>query len=184
MLYNNNAPLVDIVTLEEVLGAMYGDSGVVIPFNTQTGEAVGEAQPAFLGRGKMIRPEWKQPANTRISALISLRYVDVGFMRMRQYAEECGLNGGELLMHLYDAKFDFDPNERQLGVIVWENAFAVIPFPRDMFRGAYDEIYGVEDGHQPRVYAGPGVVAYEQIEASLPKRGIFNLRPRIKPREA
>jgi len=95
VVYNNNAALVDIVTPEGVLGAMYGDAGIVVPFNTQTGEAAGEAQPAFLGRGKMIRPEWKEPANTRISALISLRYVDVGFMRLRRYAQDCGLHGAE-----------------------------------------------------------------------------------------
>ena len=175
VLYNNGAPLVDIVTPEEVLGAMYGDAGIVIPFNTQTGEAAGEAQAAFLGRGKMTRPEWKEPANTRISALISLRYINVGFMRLRKYVEECGLHGPDLLKHLYEADLDFDSDEKQLGVIVWENAVADIPFPRNLFCGDYDEIYGVEDDHQPRVFAGKGVLTYEEMEASLPNRGVFNL---------
>ena len=174
--YNNDAPLVDIVTPDEVLGAMYGDAGIVIPFNTETGDAAGEAQPAFLGRGKMIRPGWKQPANTRISALISLRYVNVGFLRLRKYVEDSPLHGPELLMHLHEAEFDFDTEERHLGVVVWENAFAAIRFPRDLFCGDYDEIYGVEDGMQPRVFVGHGILAYEELEASLPKRGIFNLK--------
>src|SRR5260370_30395828 len=133
VLYNNDAPLVDIVTPEEVLGAMYGDAGVVIPFNTETGESAGEAQSAFLGRGKMISPGWKEPANTRISALISLRYVNVGFLRLRKYTEDSPLHGAELFMHLHEVKLDFDTEERQLGVIVWENAFAAVPLQETCF---------------------------------------------------
>ena len=115
-------------------------------------------------------------ANTRISALISLRYVNIGFLRPREYTEDSPLHGAELLMHLHEVNLDFDTEEQQLGVIVWENAFAAIPLPRDLFCGHYDEIYGVEDGRQPRVFAGPGILAYEELAASLPRRGIFNLR--------
>lgn len=69
VLYNNDAPLVELTKPDLVLGAMYGNAGVVIPFDTGTGQGVGEGRSAFLGGGKMIRPHWKEPENTRISAL-------------------------------------------------------------------------------------------------------------------
>src|ERR1051326_8017117 len=70
VLYNNDARLVDVITPQFVLGAMYGNVGIVIPFNAETGELTGEDYQAFLGGGKMTRPHWKNPENTRISALI------------------------------------------------------------------------------------------------------------------
>ena len=57
--------------------------GVVVPFDPDTGEPKAEDYQAFLG-GKMIRPHWRNPENTRISALISLRYVEVGQMRLNE----------------------------------------------------------------------------------------------------
>ena len=56
-----------------MLRAMYGDAGFTFPFNTATG--VGDAsqlKKAFLGKGKMIQPNWKQAENTTISAIITV----------------------------------------------------------------------------------------------------------------
>ena len=182
VLYNNNAPLVELTNPDFILGAMYGDAGIVIPFNTKTGKAVGEGEPAFLGRGKMIRPHWKEPENTRISALITLRYVYVGYQRLRKVMSELKTSetgrverAVDVLRQLESTKLDFDREEQHLGVIVWENAFASIPFPRDLFRGDYDEIYGVVDGRQPRVFAGAGITAYEELKASITTPSFFDM---------
>jgi hypothetical protein len=174
VLYNNDAPLVHITAPDIVLGAMYGDAGVKIPLNVETGEASGEAYPAFLGGGKMIRPHWKEPENTRISALISLRYVNVGFLRLRKYVKDLNLSFSQIF-GLTETELDFDSEEKQLGVIIWENAFAATPFPRDLFCGDYDEIYGVQDGSQPRIFAGGGILAYEELEASLKTPSFFDI---------
>ena len=182
VLYNNNAPLVELTHPDFVLGAMYGDAGIVISYNRETGETIGKEYPAFLGGGKMIRPHWKEPENTRISALISLRYVNVGYQRLRKVMSELKTietgrveRAVDVLRQLESTKLDFDREEQHLGVIVWENAFAAIPFPRDLFNGDYDEIYGVVDRRQPRVFVGAGITAYEELKASINTPSFFDM---------
>jgi hypothetical protein len=52
------------------------------------GRAVGPTEPAFLERGKMIRPRTHEPQNTRISALITLREYHVGGERLYRHIKE------------------------------------------------------------------------------------------------
>ncbi len=47
----------------------------------------------------------------------------------------------------------------ELGVIVWENHHARLPFPRDMFCGPYDERWGKDGAHIKQIFAGKGVLA-------------------------
>ena len=54
---------------------------------------------------------------------------------------------------------NFDVAEKQLGVIVWENAVARIPLSRELFTGPYDERWGFEDGRQSVLFRG------EQLES-------------------
>ena len=71
VLHNVGQPFVSLHEPDIILGAMYGDSGFTFPVDTRTG--VGDANKlkrAFLGRGKMIRPNSSKPQNTTISALI------------------------------------------------------------------------------------------------------------------
>ena len=182
VLYNNNAALVDVTKPELVLGAMYGNVGIVIPFNVETGEATGSEYDAFLAGGKMIRPHWKQAENTRISALITLRYVEVGLMRQNEFVSKIESTettrvkrAVDVYRKLVNAKFEFDREERHLGVIVWENAFAAIPFPRDLFAGDFDEIYGSENGGQNRVFAGRGILEYEKIREAAKIPNLFDI---------
>jgi len=61
-----NALLVSVEKAYIMLGAMYGDSGFTFPVNTTTG--IGDAsqlKPAFLNRGKMIRPKESNEAEMR-----------------------------------------------------------------------------------------------------------------------
>ena len=49
---------------------------------------------------------------------------------------------------------NFDIGEKQLGVIVWENAVARMPLSRELFTGPYDERWGYEDGQQSIAFRG------------------------------
>jgi hypothetical protein len=72
-----------------MLGAMYGDSGFTFPVDTSTG--VGDntkLKRAFLGRGKMVIPNWSQPQNTTISAIIAAVRIQPHFLRLLDLIEE------------------------------------------------------------------------------------------------
>jgi hypothetical protein len=128
VLFNNDAPLIHLETPTIMLGAMYGDLGVAVDFDPMTASFDPKtARSQFLGRGKMIRPNWSNPQNTTISAMMTLRRIVV-----RQ-------------------------TDERIGVIVWENAFARIPFPRTLFCGAYDERYGLDGDEIARVFVGTRV---------------------------
>ena len=62
---------------------------------------------------------------------------------------------------------EFDLNEEYLSAIIWENVFARIPIPRDLFCGPYDERYGADGEIVTRVFAGEGILAYEQLDKEL-----------------
>src|ERR1700686_3484154 len=71
VLFNAGRPLLLLDSPDVMLGSMYGDSGFSFPVNTTTG--IGDAnqiKQTFLGRGKMIRPNWKEADNTTLSAII------------------------------------------------------------------------------------------------------------------
>lgn len=183
VLYNNDAQLVDVITPPFVLGAMYGNVGVVIPFNTETGEAAGQEYQAFLGGGKMIRPHWKNPENTRISCLLTLRFVNVRNARLNEFVSklisdevESVKRAADVFRQLETANLELDREEKHLGVIMWENSFAATPFPRrDRFNGDYDEIYGLQDNKVQRVFAGKGVIEFEEIKAAGRPPGLFEI---------
>ena len=66
VLHNAGQPFVSLHEPDIMLGAMYGDAGFTFPVDTRTG--VGDAtklKRAFLGRGKMIRPNWSKKHRTR-----------------------------------------------------------------------------------------------------------------------
>lgn len=139
-----------------MLGSMYGDLGVVIPFD-RTRDTLDDtlARWSFLNHGKMIRPHWRQPQHTTISALITLRSIPMGQAKLLAYAREHRKKGGapgEWLQH----DTGIDGEERHTGVIVWENAFAAAPFPRDLFLGLYDERWSAIEGSMRRTHLGDG----------------------------
>jgi hypothetical protein len=144
VLQNNGNVLVDMETPAVVLGAMYGKIGFQVPVYVGRGIPSGPAppiQPAFLS-GARMQPD----RNRTISALITLRLVEIGRLRLRKIRKEnSGLNFDDALraaVECYGPDFDF--NELQQGVIVWENAHARRPLPRDMFNGPLDERWGLD----------------------------------------
>lgn len=160
VLYTHD-PLVELHEWTTVLGAMYGDFGVTMLFDPVKGAAVPDSSTqAFLSGGKMFRYESSKPQNQTISALVTLRHIHVGQRRYQKVFRE-SLHKGEPI-----ATIDFDVDEKRLGVIVWENAFAGIPFPRGMFLGPYDERCGVDGDVITRNYAGNGILALEDLDKS------------------
>jgi hypothetical protein len=185
VLYNDNAPLVDLNTPMIVFGAMYGDLGITMQINTTTGQVVeGSERQQFLSRGKMllrsIKSDRTEVRNTTISALITLRHVRTGYARLcndlRDRKEQQDFSLGDWV----GAERDFDQEEEHLGVIVWENAFARIPFPRDLFRGDYDERYGLdEESYLSRIHIGRGILEYEELIGDKTSP-LFTKRPNCK----
>jgi hypothetical protein len=78
VLYNKGNVFVHLESVDIMLGSMYGDSGFTFPVDTKLGRAAGPLKRAFLGRGKMVRPNRTQ--NTTISAVITLRHVAIGIL--------------------------------------------------------------------------------------------------------
>jgi hypothetical protein len=143
-------------------GVMYGDAGFVLNFDPVQGRIVGDPEPQFLGHGKMIRPHWKTPANRRISAIITLRQYNVGLQRVKRYLES--LDDCErrmVLSHLLSYDFPFDTEEREVCALIWENYFAEVPFPRNVFCGPYDQRWGIVDQHPGRLFCGEGIREFE-----------------------
>jgi hypothetical protein len=181
VLYNDNAHLVDLITPMIVQGAMYGNAGVTMKFDAETGEFIkGSEREEFLSGGKMLlrgmKSETAQVRNTTISALITLRMIRTGYGQLckdlRERKEQTGFSLGGWI----GAERDFNQDEEHVGVIVWENAFARLPFPRHLFCGDYDERYGIDDeGNLRRIYVGAGVLEFERLMGEQ-RSPIFNKR--------
>lgn len=52
----------------------------------------------------------------------------------------------------------------RLGVMVWENDFARIPFSREMFRGPNDERWGRDGDYRKRIFAGTNVIRAPTVD--------------------
>jgi len=164
VLKNNSNAFVHLESVDIMLGAMYGDSGFTYLHNSNGEIAAWPLKRTFLGRGKMVRN--KRLQNTTISALITLRHVPVGMWKFRATDRAYpGLSLGETLAAAAERFPNFDVGEKQLGVIVWENAGARIPLLRELFNGPYDERWGYEDGHQSIVYRGTKLAELEKDQS-------------------
>jgi hypothetical protein len=114
--------------------------------------------------------------NSTISALITLRLVRTGYARLCKDLRDRKDRQGSSLEGWVGAERDFNQEEEHIGVIVWENAFARIPFPRNLFCGNYDERYGLDDyGYLRRIYTGAGVVNFEELMGER-KSPVFSRR--------
>jgi protein-tyrosine phosphatase len=170
VLYNNNASLIHLESPHIMLDAIYGNYGLSMEVNPE----LGGLDPAtlrfgFHDGGKMMRPHSSEPQNTTISALITLRDVEVGPRKLGVLLERLkkknrDITPAEAFAETFSPNIDFDKYERQLGVIVWENAFARIPFPRNLFCGPYDERWGQEGNELKRIFVGSEIAALEAIE--------------------
>lgn len=153
-----------------VLGAMYGDAGILMRAATRAGALdTGEPRAAFLRGGKMFRPSTRLPQNTTISALLTLRRIEIGKARLLRYLETIGAPDFAINPELA-SEIGFDPNENQLGVIVWENVYARTPLPRSLFRGRYDERWESHGSRVGRAHVGERLA---EFYAAYDSPGLF-----------
>jgi hypothetical protein len=161
VLFDAGRPLLLLDSPDVMLGSMYGDSGFSFPVNTTTG--IGEASQTkqkFLGRGKMIRPNWSQAQNTTLSAIIVVSMIKPFLIEMTDLMVE---NPGiDIEAEMRQRIPNFNPDIDIPRVVVWYNGVARIPFPSTLFRGDYDTHYGIvraEDGviEQGVTYEGSAV---------------------------
>jgi hypothetical protein len=162
VLHNEGNPHVMITEPAIVLGCMYGTLGFQVPVHVGSGptpaaEEFPKPQSVFTGDAQMTATK-----NTTISALLSLRDISVGVLRVRRVrAENKGISYEEALQ-IASQKFEnFDYSEKQPGIIVWENAFAKLPVSRDVFNGPFDMRYGFRDGYIERISCGHGMAQIE-----------------------
>lgn len=64
----------------------------------------------------------------------------------------------------------FDPGEKGLGVIVYENKDAARPLSRALFRGPYDERWFYDGVAAVSVFRGPGVREVRDLEERARER--------------
>lgn len=144
-----------------VLGAMYGRIGFRVPLYVGDGPP---SEPAPPLRPEFTQGAWFQPNhNTRISALITLRRIAVGKRRLRRIRQD---NPGMIFDDAHSLareRFGADYfEELQQGVIVWENVYAQMPLPRDVFNGPYDERHGRDGDDVTRVFCGSAFEEFDQ----------------------
>ena len=156
VMYNNNA-FVMASDPHAVLGAMYGEVGIQMPVLAgRVTIAMPPPPVTFIGsKGKMLRRD--KQYNTRISALLTLYEYALGSKRFGRWYREMSqrVKAGELREEDVPDP-DFDVEEKHLAVTVWQNIYADIPFPDNVFRGQYDEHWGLDGEYVKRTYVGPG----------------------------
>ena len=156
VLFNVGHPEVRLHEEHIMLGSMYGDSGFTFPVNTETGVGdISKMERAFLGRGKMLRPNRNAPQNTTISAVITLSQIRPHYLSLLDMVHERRRTSpAEIFNEAERTIPNFDPDRAIPRVIVWHNAVARIPFPEGPFCGPYDTHFGVveeQGGVFPRV---------------------------------
>ncbi len=180
ILYNREKPLVDL-SWQFVYGAMLGNMAFRIPFDPRRGALSDQLEDGFFGGGgKMVRygkgklPKPMEPQNSTISAVAVLQQMGVGKRRfdiaVKQWEQELGreLTFEEHFEAMTNARgTERDVSLTQLRVVVCENPYARFALPREIFRGPYDETYGVDEAprsHVTRLFAGERIKELESQE--------------------
>ena len=164
-----------LVTPFVVLGAMYGDYGISIPFDAER-ELFDSTQTesGFFKNGKMMQPRFVKPQNTTISALLTLRELPVGQARLAKYFDTAEPDVKFQFDLDIQNKVDFDISEKKLGVIVWENAYAAVRLRRDLFAGEWDEWWAAEEGAVTCTHKGESLQAFERDYPPPVPPGLFS----------
>jgi hypothetical protein len=145
----------DLRSPEVMLGVMYGNFGISIPFNPERGDFVGtKAEARFLSGGSVVHrrrsTDEARIQNTTISALITIRQVKVGCARLAEYyASQPDGRAAYFFDPALHARLKVDVSH--YGLIVWENAFAANPLPKELFRGPYDEHWSTSESGEAKL---------------------------------
>jgi len=169
VLFNRDKPLVDL-SWQMIYGAMLGNIGFRMPLNVDTGIADAAAtENVFTAGGKMLRYRGLQPIrpqNQTISAILVLELLPVGRIRFDAYIEQLERErNGEVGVEEYTQLIeslrgtDRDTTLIQIRGVLHENPHARqgFEFPRELFKGPYDERYGWKDGLIQRLHAGNSI---------------------------
>jgi len=179
VLWNEEKPLVFLQIEELMLGAMFGNLAIKIPFE-QNGQdfVIKEPRTAYSGQGgKMVHEEGQQVVveNRTISAVLVLEDLEVGQRRFGVEVRRTEKEGKKLsLVEAFEMFEKAKGTERdyelkELRVVVYENPDARRRLPEEMFRGPYDKRYGVAGGYATLLFAGEGILDLEKLEAMFPE---------------
>lgn len=153
VLQNNGTIFMDIEHPAVVLGAMYGKIGFSVPVYVGDGPRLEPPPP--IQQGFTTSAQMQPDKNQTISALISLRRIAVGKLLLRKIRSEIPeLRFDEAYTLLGERLGPDFFNEYRQGVIVWENVYARLPLPRDIFNGPFDERFGLDGTDIARVFCG------------------------------
>ena len=167
LLYNVSGHLIRIDRPEVVMGAMLGDLGFKFRVDPEKGSAIEEPKPAFLRRGKMINYASKQPWNQTIGAILVLEEFNLGIKRYLSEERRLEAEKGRSLKDEELAPLRETVGEAALRVKLHENPYARKRFPREAFRGSFDEHWSwSEDGRLERGFVGSALLALEAADES------------------
>ena len=181
VLFNRDKPLVRL-EWRFIYGAMLGNLGILVPVDYDAGIISGEIRQVFTTGGKMLKYQGDRPVgvqNTTLSAVIVLELLDIGQRRFtadlrRRERELGGKLGVEAFWHLIERArgTERDVSLRQARVVVHENPYARIHLPKNIFRGPYDERYGVgSEGETTRLFAGEQIQNLETLQEKAQSYG-------------
>jgi len=184
VLYNDEKPLVHLQYKEFIFGAMLGDIAIEVPFRQVGGGIVAqESRTVFsLKRGKVIHREGRQVVveNTTISGILVLEHLNIGERRFNVSVARWEKNQGrsptvtEYFQFIEAARGSReDISLRQLRVVVYENPCARIALIPELFRGPYDERYGITENRVERAFRGEEILKLENEEKDLDQRSPF-----------
>lgn len=159
-----------------VIGAMLSDLGPPLSASTITGKGeISKTEHFAQGDGGTTEHMAIAPENTIVSAIIVVERYAIGEKRFRLFVhereQELGreLSVGECLQSVeQSAGTERELSLNQIRVRVHENPYARVPLDRRLFRGPFDERYGVvEDPNRwGQIYAGRGVAEFERQSAA------------------
>lgn len=157
-----------------IFGAMRGDLGWVVPFDTRTGVAdTNRTEIGFLGGGRMVHqtPSGSvRVQNTTISAIAVLASLDVRSRqlrieyRKRKLAARRPMTMEECSSLLEELDQQIESRDPELRVAVYDNPDATVPVPGEFPSGPYDERCGSDGSRFFRTYVGAGLAAIEREE--------------------
>ena len=171
VLQNQEKPRIGL-NWQIVVGAMLSDLGIPFSTNTSTGQAeILKTEQVAQGDGGAIEHLGMAPENAIVSAIIVVERYAIGERRFRLFVHEREQElGRELSVEEYlqlveqSVGSERDLSLNQIRVRVHENPYARVPLDRRLFRGPFDERYGLIDGPNRwgQVYAGRGVAEFEE----------------------
>ncbi|MGA3315336.1 MAG: hypothetical protein ABSC64_02730 [Candidatus Korobacteraceae bacterium] len=174
VLQNQEKPRVGL-NWQIVTGAMINDLGFPSPTD-KAGRVDGSKPEAGApGQGETRQHSAITPENTIISAIIVIDRYAIGEKRFRLFVHEREQElDRELSVEEYlqsveqSAGTERDLSLNRVRVRVHENPYATVPLDRRLFRGPFDERYGVVESPNRfgQVWIGGGVAEFEEKSAA------------------